>query len=138
MAAGALIGAAGVQAIHVIHDRTDDALFKQRLRCKALADKYVKDNTSSLNKVVINRVEFSRSRNSCVVATTEHFSAQPLEDAMVQKGLGTLGSSPAEDTVIKIVDLLTGEQLFTRTCTKFDECVVLSLQKQEDAFNDLH
>jgi hypothetical protein len=129
VAVGILVGAAGVQGIHLIHDRTDDALFKQRLRCKALADKYVKDNTSSLNKVLINRVEFSRTRNSCIVATTEHFSAQPLEDAMVQKGLGTLGSSPAESTIIEIKDLLTGEELFTRTCTKFNECVLLGLQK---------
>jgi hypothetical protein len=70
-AVGALVGAAGVQTAHVVGDRNSRELFSQRLRCKALADKYVKDRYAVGGTVVLSRVEFSRRRGSCIASTSE-------------------------------------------------------------------
>src|SRR6266446_8131255 len=67
-AVGALVGAAGVQTAHVISDRNSRELFGQRLRCKALADKYVRGRSHT---IALSRVEFSRTRGSCIASTFE-------------------------------------------------------------------
>ena len=119
-AVGALAGAAAVQTIHMIHDRRSQELFGERMRCKVLADGYTKDR-SGLTTVVVSRIEFSRGRSSCIVSTAEQLVA-PLEKT-------------SSNFTFKIVDLLTGEELFSRMCTGSDECAE-TLQKQQDAFAD--
>jgi hypothetical protein len=118
-AVGALVGATAVQTIHSIRDRSSRELFGERMRCKVLADRYVKDH-SGLTTVVVSRIEFSRGRSSCIVGTMEQLVA-PME-------------RPSSDYTFKIVDLLTGEELFSRMCSG-SECAE-TLQKQKDAFND--
>jgi hypothetical protein len=129
---GALVGAAAVQTAHVVSDRNSRELFGQRLRCKALADKYVKGRS---HMVVISRVEFSRSRGSCIASAFEQVGLDPA--AAEQLGL----KAPADYTYeFNVVDLLTGEELASRGCTttKFldwgdPECTK-SLQKRDEAF----
>jgi hypothetical protein len=132
---GALVGAAAVQTFHTIHDRRNEDRFKEGLRCKALADKYVKDNASDSKGVVVNRVEFSRGRNSCILSVVEHFSTAPLEQAFLEHGLPKFTSPPLDNYTVKVVDLLTGEELFSRMCNGSNECAQ-TLQKQEDVFKD--
>jgi hypothetical protein len=131
-AIGAVVGAAVVQTGHLIADRSTHEAFGQRLRCKALADKYVKESTQSIS---LSRVEFSHSRGSCIASISE------------QLGLGDstaieLGLKPPVDhtSMFKVVDLLTGEGLITRTCTSRnvpssdnDECAK-TLQEIDEAF----
>ncbi len=132
VAVGALVGAAAVQTAHVISDRNSRELFGERLRCKALADKYAKGRSDTL---VLSRVEFSHSRGSCIASTFEQLGL----DAATEKQLGL---KPSADYTyeFKIVDLLTGEDLMSRTCstTKISigsepECNK-SLQKRDEAF----
>lgn len=134
VAVGALAGAAAVQTAHVISDRNSRELFGQRLRCKALADKYAMGRSDSL---VLSRVEFSHSRGSCIASTFEQLGL----DVTTEKQLG-LKPSADHTYEFKIVDLLTGEDLMSRTCstTKISigsepECSK-SLQKRGEAFEE--
>lgn len=133
-AIGTLVGAAVVQTAHVISDRNSRELFAQRLRCKALADKYTKGRSAT---VVVSRVEFSHSRGSCIASTFEQLGL----DAATEERLGL---APSADYIyqFKVVDLLTGEDVMSRTCstTKISigsepECGD-SLQKRDEAFEE--
>lgn len=116
----------------MIRDRSSRELFGQRLRCKALADKYVKGHS---DRIVLNRVEFSPSRGSCIAST---FGQLGL-DAAAEKRLG-LKASADYTYEFKVVDVLTGEDLMSRTCSTAKtsigsepECNE-SLQKRDEAF----
>lgn len=128
---GAIVGATGVQIAHVISDRNSRELFGQRLRCKTLADKYLKEHSATSGAVVLGRVEFSRRRGSCIAST-----AEPLGlDAYTAAQLG-LAQKPSEQMyMFKVVDLLSGEDLVTRTCTGSDDCGK-SMQKRDEEFED--
>ena len=132
VAVGALVGAAAVQTVHVISDRNSRELFGQRLRCKTLADKYVKDRS----RVVLSRIEFSHSRSSCIASTYEQLGLDAATGE--QLGLKPTGKS----YMFSVVDLLTDEGLMSRTCTTtkdFDwaqpECSK-GLQERDKAFED--
>ena len=129
---GAIFGGAAVQSVHLIRERRGDELFKQRIRCKAFADKYLKENVTELKSIYVMRIEFSRSRSSCIVETMEHFSTKPLQEGLTQRGLGDPGS--LESDTLKIVDLLTGEDIFDRICTGKGECGQM-MRKQEEEFD---
>ena len=77
------------------------------------------------------RIEFSHLRSSCIVETMEHFSSKPVQEAPMQRGLGDPGS--LESDTLRIVDLLTGEDIFSRICTSKDDCVKM-MSKQEAEF----
>ena len=132
VAVGALVGAVAVQTAHLVGDRSSRELFGQRLRCKALADKYVKGRSDT---VVLSRVEFSHSRGSCIASTFEQLGL----DSATEKQLGL---KPSADYTyeFKVVDVLTGEDLMSRTCSTAKtsigsepECNA-SLQKRDEAF----
>jgi hypothetical protein len=133
VAVGALVGAAAVQTVHVISGHNSPELFAQRLRCKALADKYVKGRS---NMPVLSRVEFSHSRGSCIASIFEQVGL----DVPTSEQLGLKPS--AEQTYrFNVVDLLTGEDVMSRTCTTTKisigsepECTE-SLQKRDEAFD---
>jgi hypothetical protein len=133
-AVGALVGAAAVQTAHVVSDRNSRELFGQRLQCKALADKCVKGHS---DKVALSRVEYSHSRGSCIASTFEQLGL----DAATSEQMGL--KPPADYTyMFTVVDLLTGEDLMSRTCTSRKisigdepECTK-TMQKQDEAFED--
>lgn len=104
---GALVGATSLQTVHVIGDRNSRELFGQRLRCKALADKYEKEYSNPYYTVGIDRVEFSSSRGSCIASTDEQLGP-------VQK--------VSKDWMYKVVDLLSGETITVLPCSGPDEC----------------
>src|ERR1035438_7070438 len=86
--AGIVLGAAATEGFNVYRQSQgsyrqshDNQIFQERLRCKAAADAYVKENTA-LNdnsvtgrSVTLEKVDYSPARNSCVaeVETTSFF-----------------------------------------------------------------
>src|SRR5579859_5434236 len=96
---GILAGAALVQIFHATHDLHRQELFAQKLKCKNLADNYVKTNTSSFEIIFLDRNDFSASRNSCIAS------------ASVRSG---------GHTSFDVVDVITGEILFTGSCNEKD------------------
>lgn len=131
---GVLLGAAVVQTAHVISDRNSRELFGQRLRCKALADKYVRDRSADGGMVDLSRVEFSRRRGSCIASTSEKLGL----DVVTAAQLGIV-QKPSDDIYsLNVVDLLTGEDLVTRTCTGrgSDNCAK-SMEKRDEGFEEV-
>jgi hypothetical protein len=110
--AGIVLGAAATEVFNVYRQSQDSyrqsrdgQIFQQRARCKAVADTYVKENSSDLKEnptdpngvvLTLNRVDYSPARNSCLaeVETTRFF-----------RGGGTENES--------VEDLLSGETLFS-------------------------
>lgn len=78
--------------------------FQRRLRCKSLADQYVKQSSDDNSTMFVDRVEISPARNSCIAAVSRAEHGQR----------GTLWS-------YETVDILTGETLFTGLCNQNDQ-----------------
>ncbi len=129
---GVLLGAAVIQTAHVITDRDSRELFGQRLRCKAMADKYVRDRSAVGGKVVLSRVEFSRRRGSCIASTSEQLGL----DVATAAQLGIVQKPSDYIYSLNVVDLLTGEDLVTRTCTGSDDCAK-SMVKRDEEFEEV-
>ena len=107
-----VLGAAATEGFNVYRQSQDSyrqsrdsQIFQERARCKAVADTYVKENSSDLKEnptdpngvvLTLNRVDYSPARNSCLaeVETTRFF-----------RGGGTENES--------VEDLLSGETLFS-------------------------
>jgi hypothetical protein len=117
---GALVGAAGVRGAHLISDRNSRELFGQRLRCRGLAEEYVKEHSTPHYTVVVDHVEFSRSRSSCIAATDEQIG-------------DVRNLSISWDLTYKVVDLLTGETINTLRCSGQKDCAQ-RMQDREQAF----
>jgi hypothetical protein len=97
------IGAGLVEGVQIIrdHDHNRREIFDQRLKCKKLAEDYVKANSDNYTSVFLDRADFSTSRNSCIASTNEH-------------------SGGAQFTTYKLVDVVTGELLPTDFCDNHD------------------
>ena len=67
---GAVVGVGGTETFHIIRDRHRRDFFEQRIRCKQLAEDYVKKNSDDYTTVFLDRTDFSVRRNSCVAATS--------------------------------------------------------------------
>lgn len=85
---GLLVGAGLVQAAHVIRDRrsakqlhtqSEKEIFERRLNCREVAEAYAKKQSgvSGRTTVVasIDRVDFSRVRNSCIASISRDTEA---------------------------------------------------------------
>jgi hypothetical protein len=98
---GILLGSIAVEAIHIIRDKHRHEVFEERLRCKGLADAYLKAETEEDSYTTLDRVDFSPSRNTCIVATRQliyrHWSER-----------------------FAVVDVISGESLFHGWCTGDD------------------
>ena len=108
--AGIVLGAAATEGFNLYRQSHASRIFQERLRCKAVADAYVKANSSDLKEdpfakswvtVTLDRADYSPSRNTCVaeLETTNWDPRIILENSSVQ-------------------DLLSGETLFS---TKYTE-----------------
>jgi len=71
--AGIVLGAAATEAFNVYRQFRDSRVFQERLRCRAVADDYVKENSTdekntdrSGSFLTLNKVDYSPGRNSCV------------------------------------------------------------------------
>jgi hypothetical protein len=80
-------------------NRSNDEVFQQRLRCKSVADDYLKKNSGDESTLFLERVDFSPSRHSCVAAFTRWTT-------------GKKGEIHDYETV----DILSGEILFIKGC----------------------
>ena len=85
---GVAIGVGG----SAIYCRRSTALFSNRLRCRALAEEYI---AKSDDQPLLNQVDFSQARNSCVAST---FALRA-------------GFSKYE-----VVDIVSNETLFKESC----------------------
>ena len=101
VAVGVLIGAGLVQTIHSLHRQTQKATFETRLCCKNLAAAYAKSLRDS-GETVIERVEFSPIRNSCLASTF------------------TLAGKHHEVEKFGLVDVVSDEKIFEATCNSVD------------------
>jgi hypothetical protein len=71
---GMLVGGGTVELVHRSTDQRSKLTFARKLKCQILATAYVKNDA---NNDAIIAVDFSPSRNSCVVALTKLYP-QPL------------------------------------------------------------
>jgi hypothetical protein len=121
--AGIVIGAAATEGFNVYRQSHDSQIFQERLRCKAVADAYVKENSTDKNSteprgvfLTLDNVDYSPARNSCVAE---------LETVSYYRG-GVL-------TIENVEDLLSGEILFAINCT--EECEMLRAMFLDRAFD---
>jgi hypothetical protein len=64
---GIVLGAAATEGFNVYRQSHDSQIFQERLRCKAVADAYVKEETSTDPEHVfltLDKVDYSPARNS--------------------------------------------------------------------------
>jgi len=99
---GVLLGAGLTEAFHRFMDRRSRERFEMNLRCKQLADDFVKRGTSDYHDVMLNEVRFSSSRNQCVASIDEVSRTPPLSD----------------EWRYIVVDVLSGEILFSDICSE--------------------
>jgi hypothetical protein len=99
--AGLCLGIASDEVRHVVRDRSRAEVFQQRLRCRSLVDAYAKENSDEYSSLIVDRVDFSRARNSCIAAISTAMS-------------GKRGTIWGYETI----DLVTGEKLFSGSCAE--------------------
>jgi hypothetical protein len=102
--AGLCIGAALDEGLHAIRNRSGDEVFQQRLHCRTFADAYVKKNSDANTSLILERVDFSPGRRSCVATISK----------AANWGRGTTWWS------YETVDIVTGEMLFKGDCNGND------------------
>lgn len=94
---GLIFGALAFQLRQQHHEQKSKQVFEQRIRCKAIADKYVVQNEDA----VLQEVEYSAQRNSCMAA------------------IHTLGKDLRG---WDLVDLLSGETINLGMCDESKDC----------------
>jgi hypothetical protein len=100
---GLCLGVALDEARHMALNRNNVEVFQQRLRCKSVADDYVKKNSDDNSTLFLERVGFSPSRRSCVAAFTRWTTAKR-----------------GEIHDYETIDILSGETLFSDGCIEND------------------
>ena len=98
---GILCGGLAVEAGHIFRDGHRHEVFEERLRCKALAEAYVKGQSEE-PYTMLERVDFSPSRNSCIAAIHKV-------------------TFPHSDQTFNVVDVISGEVLSHSWCAGDDE-----------------
>jgi len=98
---GILVGAATIERFHAVRDHHRQQFFEQRLRCKSLAEVYAKTNSDDHTSVFVDRTDFSRARNSCVASIS-------------------ISKATSRFWTYQVVDVITGELLFTDSCDEKD------------------
>ncbi len=127
--AGMVLGAAATEGFNVYRQSHDSQIFQERARCKAVADAYVKENSTYGKEsstypdgdphgplMTLDKVDYSPARNSCVAEFETVFIA---------------GSVAFEYENVQ--DLLSGETLFSAKCT--DDCEALKGTLVSSAFD---
>jgi hypothetical protein len=95
--AGMALGAAATGGFSAYRHSHDSHIFEERLRCKAVADAFVKENNTESVSLTLDKVDYSPGRNSCVAELGSVYARAPLMTEKVQ-------------------DLLSGETLFSAKC----------------------
>jgi hypothetical protein len=112
--AGIVLGATATEGFNIYRRSHDSQIFQERARCKAIADAYVKENSTDLKAnpnpssavtVTLDKVDYSPARNSCVaeLETAREFQT-PRRFLLIED--------------VSVQDLLSGETLFSERGTK--------------------
>jgi hypothetical protein len=127
--AGIVLGAAATEGFNIYRQSHDSRIFQERLRCKAVADAYVKENSTDFKEddstaqswvtVTLDKVDYSPARNSCVAELETTYSSQRVALANFED--------------LSVRDLLSGETLFSSRCIK--NCEVLRVVWGDRAFD---
>lgn len=91
-------------------DRSRAEIFQQRIRCRSLADAFTRRETNESTTAFLDRVDFSVSRNSCIVS---------ISAANSRTVYGTPMPTRWDYTV---TDLLSLEVLWSDFCTENRDC----------------
>ena len=91
-----VIGAGGSEGFHVLWGSHRQNSFEQKLRCKQLAESYVRSNSNDMSTVYLERSGFSIHRNSCVAATSKVFMSDSWD--------------------YEVVDVISGDTLHSGNC----------------------
>ena len=115
---GVGLGAAIDETLHSVRNQklaagTLDSteLFQHRLRCKNIADDYIRANSDESSTLFLERVDFSLSRQSCIAAFTRLTTGK----RKVQRC-----NCFVEVHDYETVDLLSGETLYGGECLEND------------------
>jgi hypothetical protein len=113
---GLILGVAIGLGAAAIYNRKSAALFANRVHCRTIAEGYI---TKSVSSPMLDKVDFSPARNSCVAAMQSHY----------------LGFWNYE-----VADVVSNETLFTESCNydagKCGGGVDMKfLKEREEAFN---
>lgn len=93
---GMLIGAGGSEGFHILLGSRRQNAFQQKLRCKELAESYVRSNSNDMSTVYLERSGFSTHRNSCVAAISKVFISDSWD--------------------YEVVDVISGDTLYSGNC----------------------
>ena len=101
---GILLGGISVEVYHRTSQVRRRETFNQKTRCNSLGKKYAESQSASFglatNVYVVNLVDYSESRNSCIAELTNRLSVPGHKDA----------------SMVEIVDLTTQESLKIEPC----------------------
>jgi hypothetical protein len=118
LVSGILVGGFAVEMFHRSSQALIRETFNQKMRCNGLGKKYAESQSSSFgltgNVYVLDLVDYSESRNSCVAELTHELSIPG------HKGI----------SLIEIVDLTTQESLKIEPCGA--DCVEAMNRGQSD------
>jgi hypothetical protein len=98
---GLLVGGGSIEYGHRRSDLKSKQVFEQRIRCKTLAESYVRKESNDTNYVHLEQVGYSAKSNSCFAAVTTW-------------------SDPYRDWIL--VDLLSGESTDVGICNEQRDC----------------
>jgi hypothetical protein len=103
---GLTVGAGGVQTYQRFHERATAEAFSRRLHCNQLANQYAKKESNDTQSASVEIVGYTTVSNSCVAYL------KVWEQA----------SSRYSVQEWRVVDLLSGERLYTNWCREERDC----------------
>jgi hypothetical protein len=89
------------EVAHSARNRNNAETFEQRLRCRSLADAYEKKESNTDATVIIEKVDFSRMKRSCIATVTR---------------ASGIAQSPV--WFFQTLDLVTGDELYSEWCSE--------------------
>lgn len=114
---GAIFGGLCVELVD--HSHENQALFANKLRCQSLGTKYEKENTSGPFITAIDRIDYSRARNSCIAETSETM----------------LNPNSDPSLTIEVVDIMDDQKIFVAGCSETDQdCRTKAYEARDTAF----
>jgi hypothetical protein len=102
---GLLLGGGTVEYGHRSFDQHSKQAFEQKLRCKSLADQYIREHSDDPHGTALGQVDYSSSNNTCFATVTTY----TRYGNAVWKGW-------------ELVDLVSGKVESMGTCSEAYDC----------------
>ena len=103
---GLAVGAGGVQSYHQFREKRTAEVFSRRLRCSGLANQYARKESNDTQWVGVQMVGYSAVSNSCVAYV--HVWDRISSGYTVREW--------------RVIDVLSGEVLYTAQCQEERDC----------------